>query len=189
MESLVIGFYHSPVNMSLSLAHTARQTIRAGFRWNSTLLVALNLSSVRRVKSSQGHRRGTCGGITSFNFIIRISGKTGNLVIKLYNLILQFFSPTILYSSQLGKLPTARALSSAVEHHPCMQKAKTFAWERWGPRVRIQKRSFWFASNFVWRNSRRVHKWNLWVCDSKIAKRFLLSQSPLIIQHHIQIYY
>ena len=29
----------------------------------------MNLSSVRRVKSSQGSRRGTCGWITSFSFL------------------------------------------------------------------------------------------------------------------------
>ena len=32
----------------------------------------LNLSSVRRVKSSQGSRRGTCGWITSFHFSFTI---------------------------------------------------------------------------------------------------------------------
>ncbi len=32
LESLVIGCHHRPVNMSLLLAHTARQTTRAGFR-------------------------------------------------------------------------------------------------------------------------------------------------------------
>ncbi len=32
VESLVIGSHHSPVNMSLLLAHTARQTTRAVFR-------------------------------------------------------------------------------------------------------------------------------------------------------------
>ena len=32
MESLVMGRYQRPVNMSLLLAHTARQTTRAGFK-------------------------------------------------------------------------------------------------------------------------------------------------------------
>ena len=51
-----------------------------------SFLIKSNLSSVRRVKSSQGSRRGTCGWITSFYFfylflILRINktSKTGLL--------------------------------------------------------------------------------------------------------------
>ena len=78
LESLVIGSQHLPVNMSLLLAHTARQTNRAVFKWAVVFLTTSNLSSVRWVKSSQGSRRGTCGWITSFFFFFNLLIKKRN---------------------------------------------------------------------------------------------------------------
>lgn len=65
-ESLVTGLYQSPVNMSILLGHTARQTNQVGPRRGHFILKWSILSSVRGVKSSQGICRGTCRWITSF---------------------------------------------------------------------------------------------------------------------------
>ena len=65
-ESLVIGRHQRPVNMSILLGHTARQTNQVIPRWGVLILRISNLSIVRGVKSTQGICRGTCRWITSF---------------------------------------------------------------------------------------------------------------------------